>query len=135
MIASDLHDIGKLAIPNDIIDKAGKLTDTEFNQIKAHAFYTRKTIEAVKGFEDIADWAANHHEKLDGTGYPFGLTADTLCFESQLIGCLDIYQALTEDRPYRKSMSHNDACQILEDMANSNKISREITADVINILG
>ncbi|MDL2218444.1 HD domain-containing protein [Christensenellaceae bacterium OttesenSCG-928-M15] len=97
MIASDLHDIGKLAIPNYIIDKPGKLTEQEFAWIKAHAFYTRKIIESVQGFEDIAQWASNHHEKLDGTGYPFGLTAQTLSFESRLIGCLDIYQALTEE--------------------------------------
>jgi HD-GYP domain-containing protein (c-di-GMP phosphodiesterase class II) len=82
MIASDLHDIGKLAIPNRIIDKAGKLTEPEFDQMKTHAFYTRKVIESVQGFEDIAEWASNHHEKIDGSGYPFGLTADAICFES-----------------------------------------------------
>ncbi|MDL2294349.1 hypothetical protein LJC60_06930 [Ruminococcaceae bacterium OttesenSCG-928-D13] len=82
----------------------------------------------------MAEWASNHHEKIDGSGYPFGLTAEAICFESQLIGCLDIYQALTEERPYRKRMSHEEACAILEDMADKNKISREITADVKRIL-
>ncbi|MDL2229211.1 HD domain-containing protein [Treponema sp. OttesenSCG-928-L16] len=135
MIASDLHDIGKLAIPNRIIDKTGKLTEPEFSQIKTHAFYTRKVIESVQGFEDIAEWASNHHEKLDGTGYPFGLRAEALCFESRLIGCLDIYQALTEERPYRTGLSHDGACKILEDMAKDNKISREITADIRKVLG
>lgn len=130
IIAADLHDIGKLAIPNRIIDKAGKLTELEFGQIQTHAFYTRKVIESVRGFEDIAEWASNHHEKLDGTGYPFGINGEELCFESRLIGCLDIYQALTEERPYRKGMSHEEACTILEDMANQNKISREIAADL-----
>ncbi|MDL2288103.1 HD domain-containing protein [Oscillospiraceae bacterium OttesenSCG-928-F05] len=135
MIASDLHDIGKLAIPNRIIDKAGKLTEPEFDQMKTHAFYTRKVIESVQGFEDIAEWASNHHEKLDGSGYPFGRTAEAICFESQLIGCLDIYQALTEKRPYRESLSHGAACAILEGMAKENKINREITADIKKVLG
>ena len=135
MIAADLHDIGKLAIPNRIIDKTGKLTEPEFSQVKTHAFYTRKVIESVHGFEDIAEWASNHHEKLDGSGYPFGLTAENISFESQLIGCLDIYQALTEERPYRGSLSHTKACNMLEDMADQNKISREITADLKRVLG
>jgi HD-GYP domain-containing protein (c-di-GMP phosphodiesterase class II) len=133
MIASDLHDIGKLAIPNHIIDKPGKLSEPEFSQIKTHSFYTRKVIETVRGFEDIAEWAVNHHEKLDGSGYPFGLMAEACCFESRLIGCLDIYQALTEDRPYRAGMSHEESCKIIQKMANDGKISREITADVINV--
>lgn len=135
LIATDLHDIGKLAIPNYILDKAGKLTDSEFHQIQAHVFYTRKVIESVRGFEDIAQWASNHHEKLDGKGYPFGLSADELSFESRLIGCLDIYQALTEDRPYREGLSHAAACKIMDDMVAQNKISREITADVKAVLG
>lgn len=130
LIAADLHDIGKLAIPNRILDKAGKLTEPEFSLIKTHAFYTRKVIETVRGFEDITEWASNHHEKLDGTGYPFRLSAESLSFESRMMGCLDIYQALTEDRPYRKGLTHSVACGILEDMARDGKISPEITADI-----
>ncbi len=134
IIAADLHDIGKLAIPNCIIDKTGKLTEPEFSQIKTHAFYTRKIIESVQGFEDIAEWASNHHEKLDGTGYPFGFTAKDLCFETRMIGCLDIYQALTEERPYRKSLCHDEACTILDDMVENNKVCREITSDLQKVL-
>lgn len=130
IIAADLHDTGKLVIPNSIIDKPGKLTAAEFDVIKAHTFYTRKVIESVKGFEDICEWASNHHEKLDGTGYPYGFPGSRLGFEEQLMACMDIYQALTEERPYREGLSHEKAAGILEDIANRGHISREITADI-----
>ena len=130
IIAADLHDIGKLAIPNSIIDKQGKLTTAEFNVIKTHSFYTRKVIESVKGFEDICEWASNHHEKLNGTGYPFGFSEQHLSFESQLLSCMDIYQALTENRPYREGLSHEKTSEILIESADKGMISREIASDI-----
>lgn len=132
IIAADLHDLGKLVIPNEIIDKPGKLTAAEFDVIKSHTYYTRKIIESVKGFEDICEWASNHHEKLDGTGYPYGFSESKLSFEDKLMACMDIYQALTEERPYRDGLSHEKACDILIDVANKGHISREITADITN---
>lgn len=130
IIAADLHDVGKLVIPNSIIDKPGKLTAAEFDIIKAHTFYTRKVIESVKGFEDICEWASNHHEKLDGTGYPYGMPESELSLEARLMACMDIYQALTEERPYREGLSHEKACELLLDIADKGAISREITADI-----
>jgi HD-GYP domain-containing protein (c-di-GMP phosphodiesterase class II) len=130
IIAANLHDVGKLVIPNSIIDKPGRLTPEEFQIIKSHTFYTRKVIESVKGFEDICEWAANHHEKMDGSGYPYGMPEQILSFESQLIACLDIYQALTEERPYREGLPHEKACGILTGMAEKGSVSREIAADI-----
>lgn len=130
IIAADLHDVGKLVIPNNIIDKPGKLTAEEFDTIKSHTYYTRKIIESVKGFEDICEWASNHHEKLDGTGYPYGFNETGLSFEDKLMACMDIYQALTEERPYREGLSHEKACEILTDNADKGFISKEITVDI-----
>lgn len=130
MIAADLHDVGKLVIPNSIIDKPGKLTPEEFNVIKSHTYYTRKVIESVKGFEDICEWASNHHEKLDGTGYPYGIPGQDISFEARLMACMDIYQALTESRPYREGLSHEQAGKLLTEIAGKGHISREITADI-----
>lgn len=130
MIAADLHDVGKLVIPNSIIDKPGKLTAAEFDVIKSHTFYTRKVIETVKGFEDICKWASNHHEKLDGTGYPYGIPGSELSFEERLMACMDIYQALTEERPYREGLSHEKTSEILTNIADKGAISREITSDI-----
>ncbi|GFZ32713.1 HD family phosphohydrolase [Clostridium zeae] len=130
IIAADLHDLGKLAVPNDILDSTGALSEEEFSVIKEHTYYTRVALEQITGFEDIAEWAANHHEKLNGLGYPFGKGHKQLDFNSRLMGCLDIYQALTEERPYRKSLSHTEAMNILKDMCKNGFIDSNICKDI-----
>ena len=81
----------------------------------------------VDGFEDIRDWAALHHEKLNGTGYPFGKTADELNEQERIMACVDIYQALTEERPYKKGMSHEKTCDILDEMAEKGFVDADIS--------
>mgnify|MGYP000917324412 CR=1 FL=1 len=132
-IAADLHDLGKLAVPNEILDKPGKLDSKEFRVIQSHPFYTRKVIGMIKGFEDITEWAANHHEKLDGTGYPYGFDKERLDFNSRILACVDIYQALTEDRPYRKGMSHKKAIDIMAGMSANGLIEATIVEDMDSI--
>ncbi|MDF2880605.1 MAG: metal dependent phosphohydrolase [Clostridiaceae bacterium] len=130
IIAADLHDIGKLAVPNSILDSPNKLSDSEFQIVKKHPYYTRIVLEQIKGFEEITNWAANHHEKLNGKGYPYGLTAKDLDFNSRLMGCLDIYEALTEERPYRKALTHKEAMDILYSMSSGGFIDEVITRDI-----
>lgn len=130
VIAANLHDLGKLAVPNKILDKQSALTKKEFKIVKCHTYYTRQALEKIEGFEDIVEWAANHHEKLDGTGYPYGFDAQRLCFDSRLMTCLDIYQALTEERPYRKGMSHSDTMNILKDHGSKGYIDNNIVNDI-----
>lgn len=130
IIAADLHDIGKLAVPNSILDSPNKLSHSEFEVVKKHPYYTRVVLEQIKGFEEITNWAANHHEKLNGQGYPYGLTAKDLDFNSRLMGCLDIYEALTEERPYRKSLSHREAMDILYSMSHNGFVDESITKDI-----
>jgi HD-GYP domain-containing protein (c-di-GMP phosphodiesterase class II) len=132
-IAADLHDIGKLAVPNAILDKPAKLSRQEFMVIQSHPFYTRKILETINGFEDITEWASNHHEKLNGSGYPFGLSGDQLDFNSRILACVDIYQALTEDRPYRKGMSHPEAMNIMSGMVKDKLIEPSVTEDMGSI--
>ena len=134
-IAADLHDLGKIMVPNEILDKRGSLNQREIEIIQAHTFYTRKALEMITGFEEIAEWAANHHEKLNGKGYPYGLDKSRLDFNSRLLACVDIYQALTEERPYRKALSHNKAVGILRNMANQGLIDASIVEDIGMILG
>ncbi len=130
LIAAHVHDTGKLIIPNSIIDKPGKLNPAEFEIMKTHTYYTRKVLEAVKGFEDITEWASNHHEKLNGCGYPLGFDKTKLDFESQLMTCLDIYQALTENRPYRTPLTHKEATDILQNLADKGEINGDIVRDI-----
>ncbi|MGH4122939.1 MAG: HD-GYP domain-containing protein [Clostridium sp.] len=130
IIAADLHDIGKLAVPNSILDNPEKLTLDQYEIIKEHPYYTRIALQEVSGFENIVEWASNHHEKLNGKGYPFGKSHKELDFNSRLMACLDIYQALTEARPYRPSLTHKAAMLILNDMKNNNFIDCKITEDI-----
>ena len=129
-IAGDLHDIGKLAISNRLLDRNGKLTAQEFETVRKHVYYTRKVLEPLDGFEKIVNWAANHHERNDGSGYPFGLTRDQMDFESRLLAVLDVYQALREERPYRGSLSHEKSMDILMGMAKSKKFDVDIVESV-----
>lgn len=131
IIAARLHDIGKLAVSNDILDKAGALNQEELDSVQKHTYYTRICLSQITGFEEITEWAANHHEKLDGSGYPYGLTEKDLDFNSRLMACLDIYQALTEERPYRSILSHEQAAKILLDMAALRKIDGNILKDIL----
>lgn len=129
-LAGALHDIGKVAIGNHILEKPDKLTDEEYSVMKHHAAYTYYILSNINDFDEIRDWAAFHHERLDGTGYPFGKTAKELNVEERIMACADIYQALTESRPYKNGMSHNKACSILYDMAQKGWIDKSIVENI-----
>lgn len=116
-LAGALHDIGKVAIGNEILEKPERLTEDEFKTMKHHAAYTYYILSGVDNFEEIRDWAAFHHERLDGSGYPFGKSAADLNTQERMMACIDIYQALTESRPYKQGMPHEKAYGILRDMA------------------
>lgn len=129
-LASALHDIGKLHTPTEILEKEDKLTEEEFIIIKEHVFYTYKMLMEIDGFEEICQWASNHHEKLNGTGYPFGKQAEDLDFISRLMGCLDIYQAVGEKRPYHPQREHSETMSILYGMSDKGLIDSEIVKDI-----
>jgi HD-GYP domain-containing protein (c-di-GMP phosphodiesterase class II) len=137
MIAANLHDLGKLSISNKILNKKSALNNREFAIIKSHPYYTRQALEKVVGLDcdDIANWASNHHEKLDGSGYPYGLSENDLDFESRLMCCLDIYQALAETRPYRVSLSHEETILILKEQVNSGFLDGKIVDDLDRVFG
>lgn len=126
-LAGALHDIGKMMVGNEILEKPDKLTDEEFDKMKNHVGYTYLILSQVDDFEEIRDWAALHHEKLNGKGYPFGKTADELNEQERIMACVDIYQALTEERPYKKGMSHEKACDILDDMAKKGFVDADVS--------
>ena len=109
-----LHDIGKLAISNLILDKPGKLTDEEFRAIQTHPVHTLRILERAPCFAELADLAANHHEKLDGGGYPRGLTAQHLDLPMRVLAVTDVYEALTAERPYRGPLSPDEALAIID---------------------
>lgn len=109
-----LHDIGKLGISNRILDKPGPLTDKEYAQVKRHPKLTYDTLVRVAPFRHIAEEAASHHEKLDGTGYHRGITGKDLTPISRILAVADIFDALSQDRPYRPAMSMEEVFAILK---------------------
>lgn len=113
-----MHDIGKLAISEDILEKSGPLDHHEYNTIKTHTYYTYRIIDAIPGLDKVRDWAAFHHEKLDGTGYPFGLNSEQLDLGSRILAVSDMFTALTEERPYRHAMSLEKAMEIINKSKN-----------------
>ena len=135
IIAADMHDVGKLVVPNSIIDKPGKLNQEEFEIIKTHTYYTRKVLEKVQGLEEITEWASNHHEKLNGLGYPYQLSEKDLSFESQLMACLDIFQALTEERPYRKPMDQSEVEILMKELGEKGDINAVVVRDIFKAMG
>lgn len=124
-----------MAVGNEILEKPDKLTDDEFSKMKNHAGYTYLILSEVNDFEEIRDWAAFHHEKLNGKGYPFGKTAAELNEPERMMACVDIYQALTEDRPYKKGLSHEKTCDILDDMAQKDFIDSDISKIIRECFG
>jgi HD-GYP domain-containing protein (c-di-GMP phosphodiesterase class II) len=129
-LAASLHDLGKLAVPSDILEKPGKLSVEEFEIIKKHVHLTWELLSDIEGFESICEWASNHHEKLDGSGYPFGKKNSELDFNSRLLACLDLYQAISEERPYHPGRSHADTMQLIYEMADKGKIDGDIAKDL-----
>jgi len=115
--AALLHDLGKLSISNKILDKKAKLTDAEWKVVREHPGFTRKILEQIGPFHEIAIVAGEHHEKLDGSGYPNRLTARDLSIESRIIAVADVYGALSEERPYRAGLSFGQILPILNGLA------------------
>jgi HD-GYP domain-containing protein (c-di-GMP phosphodiesterase class II) len=108
-----LHDIGKLGVSNSILDKPGKLDEAEFAAMKEHAAFSETILSRVAAFADLARIAGAHHERLDGKGYPRGLSGDQICMETRIITTADIFDALTADRPYRAAMPISKALSIM----------------------
>jgi len=115
-----LHDVGKISISDNILKKPGKLTDEEFNEMKKHASFGEQIIEKIETLAKESDFldyakifAASHHEKWDGSGYPRGLKGEKIPLLGRIMAVADVYDALTSERPYKKAFSHEEAVRII----------------------
>jgi HD-GYP domain-containing protein (c-di-GMP phosphodiesterase class II) len=126
MVASYLHDVGKIGITNDLIEKPEALSEEEYELMKQHVYNTHAILSGIKGFQDIEKWASKHHERLDGTGYPFKNNFDDLELCSRVLAVGDIFTALIEDRPYRQGMEIHAAREIMIDFARRGKLDEEV---------
>ncbi len=103
-LAGYLHDLGKLRIPDVVLEKPGPLTERERRQVASHAYETYRILSRIPGFEDIARWASFHHEIPNGEGYPFRLKGNEVPLQARLLRAADIFQAMAQDRPYRDAL-------------------------------
>ncbi len=108
-----LHDVGKLAVNNLILDKPGRLTEEEFAQVRRHPVHSLEILRRAPCFAPIAELAANHHERLDGRGYPRGLGAQDLDLPMRVLAVADVFEALTASRPYRRALPVEAALEII----------------------
>jgi HD-GYP domain-containing protein (c-di-GMP phosphodiesterase class II) len=113
-VGACLHDIGKIVIPKTILNKPGPLTSEEFRIVKLHPLIGRKMLEQGGAFDAFLSIVELHHEHLDGSGYPHGLTHQEIPLSVRIVQIADVYDALTSTRPYRGPLSHVDAVEILE---------------------
>lgn len=111
--AALLHDLGKLGVSSAVLEKPGPLDDAEWVAMRAHADKTREVLSRIGAFRETADVAAAHHERLDGAGYPLGLSGAAIPLETRIITVCDFYDALTADRPYRAALPPAKALEIM----------------------
>ena len=113
-IGSLLHDIGKIGMPDSILAKPTKLTENEYEQIKKHPGIGYKIMNQVSLLNNVLPAIIEHHERLDGSGYPLGLEGDQISIAGRIVAVADVFDALTTDRPYRQAYSSDKAIAHLE---------------------
>ncbi len=130
-----IHDIGKTKVKNSVLHKPGKLTPEEFEHIKLHQVYAQQMLKTMDNLDPISrNVCLMHHEKLDGTGYPMGLSAEQLPIYGRMSSIVDIYDALTADRVYKPGMSSSAAFKILLKMT-PNHLDNDLVYKFINCIG
>lgn len=127
--AACLHDVGKLGVSSRILDKPGKLDDGEWHEMRDHAVQSSIILGRISAFRNLADAAAAHHERLDGTGYPNQLSGNDIVLETRIITVADFFDALSADRPYRDAMPVDKALSIIR-----SEIGKAIDPDCFDAL-
>jgi putative nucleotidyltransferase with HDIG domain len=129
-VAGLLHDIGKLQIPDEIIESHGALTAHEFDIMKSHSYATRQVLKRLHAIDEIALWASYHHETPDGHGYPFRIGGSALPLEARIINVADVFQALAQERPYRQPTPSAQILAMLQERVASGRADAQVVAIV-----
>lgn len=127
-IAGLMHDVGKLCVPDEIVEKPMPLTALEFSVMERHSFETYQILRHIPGLETVAEWAAFHHEALNGRGYPFRHKAERLSLEARIVAVADVFQALAQQRPYRGPQPAEEIPRILRNFAASGALDPDVVA-------
>jgi putative two-component system response regulator len=128
-----LHDVGKIAIPDRVLLKKGKLTRKEYELMKRHPAIGDDLCSTVRSFEAVRPIVRHHHERLDGRGYPDGLAGDRIPLLAQIVSIVDVFDALTTDRPYRKALSTATAYKMMNEDARGGWCRMELVALFIEL--
>jgi HD-GYP domain-containing protein (c-di-GMP phosphodiesterase class II) len=125
-LAGYLHDLGKLAVPTAIIEKPGPLSATESEAMRAHSYFGFRSLQKTTALATVNEWGSLHHERLDGSGYPFHLTKADIPLGSRIMAVADVLTALSEERPYRTGMRAKDAFSVLSRMGHEGTLDSDI---------
>jgi HD-GYP domain-containing protein (c-di-GMP phosphodiesterase class II) len=133
--AANVHDIGRIGVSNQIWSKTSGLTTSEFERMRLHPYLTERILSQVPGLRDVAAVAANHHECLDGSGYPRGLSARQLSMPDRLLACAVSYQSALEPRPYREPLGPAGAARRLRERVHAGEFDGEAADAVLHAAG
>lgn len=132
-LAGELHDLGKMSIPLDILNKSGELSEIEYRLVQEHVMNGYELIKDIRFSFPLAEVVLQHHERLDGSGYPRGLEADEVMLEARILGISDVLEAMTSRRPYREALGLDKACAELKMGCNA-KYDSELVGVVLNLI-
>lgn len=125
-VAGLVHDIGKLRTPDEILHKEGSLTKEEYARIRRHTIDTEIALKMVFPNSKIGEWATNHHERVNGSGYPNNKSGEQLDLPSRIIAIVDVFQALSQDRPYRVRLTQEEIVEIIYPMVQRNELDKDV---------
>ena len=131
-VAGYLHDIGKLAIPIEVLEKQGKLSEDEWHIVRGHSYFSYRILAPIDGLEDIALWCGLHHERLRGGGYPFCIDHTAIPLEARILAIADIFTALTEDRPYRVGLEQTSVLGIISKLVDNYELDGKVFKTLIS---
>ncbi|MBV8620324.1 MAG: HD domain-containing protein [Curvibacter sp.] len=128
-LAGLLHDLGKLRVPDELLEKPGRLTPEEYAVMKRHSFDTYTILRTIHGLEEVALWAAQHHERVDGSGYPYHL-GEGLSIEARIVAVADVFQALVQNRPYRPGLSSAEVMAIVHEHVAGGRLDGHVVVEL-----
>lgn len=128
LAAGYLHDLGKLTIDIPVLEKQAALEPSEYEYIKSHVYYTYHLLNGISGLDDIKIWASYHHEKLNGKGYPFHISGDSISLCARIMAVADVFAALREKRPYKEPFTKEKILSILDNLVENGSIDGNVVA-------